>query len=209
MVKLVIYTYSLMNIISTEWRFYHSSLSTALLHISWSGRHLGSAWPLTRSVLITSPYHWPGTQINLTAGPATDLRGYEPNEPAHWWDGFRQVIPESPWGVLPQSQSSPPSASSVFPSSLYYALLHFLPSFFKKFACEKQLHDFFVIYIYISHQLYVSQIVTSQCNVCDIGRAFCQTWVIKFYFGVLEVLSIQGKLKSVNCLRTTRNFRNK
>lgn len=55
----------------------------ALLHTSWSGRHLDSAWPQTCSVLITRPYHWPGTELSLTAGPATDLRGYEPNEPAH------------------------------------------------------------------------------------------------------------------------------
>lgn len=75
----------------------------------------------TCSVLITRPYHWPGTQLNLTAGPATDLRGYEPNEPAHWWDGFRQAIPQSPWGALPQSHSSPPSAVSA--SSVSFILL--------------------------------------------------------------------------------------
>ncbi len=73
-----------MSITITEWEFLHSTVrSTALLHTSWSGRHLGSAWPQTCSVLITRPYHWPGTQLNLTAGPTTDLRGYEPNEPAH------------------------------------------------------------------------------------------------------------------------------
>lgn len=112
-----------MSIISTEWEFLISTeKSTALLHASWSGRHLGSAWPQTCSVLITRPYHWPGTQLNVTGGPATDLRGYEPNEPAHWWDGFRQAIPESPWGALPQPHSSPPSAASAF-------LSFFHPSF--------------------------------------------------------------------------------
>ena len=76
--------HSVMSIISSEWEFVHSAVrSIALLHTSWSGRHLDSAWPQTCSVLITRPYHWPGTQLNLTAGPATDLRGYEPNEPAH------------------------------------------------------------------------------------------------------------------------------
>lgn len=89
-----------------------------MLHTSWSGCHLGSAWPETCSVLITRPYHCPGTKLKLTAGPATDLRGYEPNEPAHWWDGFRQAISESPWGALPQSHSSPYSAAVSAPSVL-------------------------------------------------------------------------------------------
>lgn len=72
-----------MSIIS-ELDFLQSTFRGAvLLHTSRSGRHLAPAWPLTRSVLITRPYHWPGTQLNLTAGSATDLRGYEPNEPAH------------------------------------------------------------------------------------------------------------------------------
>lgn len=106
---------SSMSIISTEWEFpYWSVRSTDRLNASRSGRHLASAWLQTRSVLITRPYHWPGTQLKLTAGPATDLRGYEPNEPAHWWDGFRQAIPESPWGALPQSHSSPPSPVFAF-----------------------------------------------------------------------------------------------
>lgn len=61
----------------------HLRGALASSNTSWSRRHLGCAWPQTCSVLITRPYHWPGTQLNLTAGSATDLRGYEPNEPAH------------------------------------------------------------------------------------------------------------------------------
>ena len=73
-----------MIIISAEWESPLSAVrSAAPLNTSWSGRHLGSAWPQTCSVLITRPYHWPGAELDLTAGPATDLRGYEPNEPAH------------------------------------------------------------------------------------------------------------------------------
>lgn len=58
---------------------------------------------------------------------ATDLRGYEPNEPAHWWDGFRQAIPESPWGALPQSHSSPPSAAFAFLISFTRLSIKFIP----------------------------------------------------------------------------------
>lgn len=64
------------------------------------------ARPPIPSVLITRPFHCPGSQPNVTTGSTTDLRGYEPNEPAQWWDGFRQAIPEFPWGELPQSHSS-------------------------------------------------------------------------------------------------------
>lgn len=44
------------------------------------GRGLDSAWAPTPSVLITRPYHRAASELALTAGPATDLRGYEPNE---------------------------------------------------------------------------------------------------------------------------------
>lgn len=166
----------------------------------------GSAWPLTWSVLITRPYHWPGTQLNLTAGPATDLRGYEPNEPAHWWDGFRQVIPESPWGALPQSHSSPPSASSLFPSILCWALLHSLPSFFQKSACEKQLHVFFLLFIFhISCMFHRLLLLIVQSVV--LGEIFVRHELWNY---MLECWwCFPYKLKSVNDLGTTRRFRNK
>lgn len=92
---------------------------TEFQHTSWSGHHLAPAWPLTCCVLITRPYHRPGAQLNLTAGSTTDLRGYEPNEPAHWWDGFRQAIPEFPWEVLPWSHSSPHLAARP-PLSMHF-----------------------------------------------------------------------------------------
>lgn len=164
-----------MSIISTEREFPYSSVrSTALLHTSLSGRHLGSAWPQTCSVLITRPYHWPGTQLNLTAGPATDLRGYEPNEPAHWWDGFRQAIPESPWGALPQSHSSPPSAAFAF--SISFILLSGIclwkkPSWFCCLYTYSH-HLFVSLYAYLGRALYHPVCVCSHSHVSDIGWDF-------------------------------------
>lgn len=142
--------------------------STALLRTSWSGRHLGSAWPLTYSVLITRPYHWPGTQLNLTAGPTTDLRGYEPNEPAHWWDSFRQAIPEFPWGALPHSYPSPlpPHFFPLF-SLLFIPSLSSIP--LKEICVLKPATWFFSLYIYqfnTSHLINVSQTALSlQCFI--------------------------------------------
>lgn len=73
-----------MCIINTEWEILYSTVRRpALVHTSRSWRRRGSASPQTHTPLITRPYHWPGTQLDVTAGPAMDLRGYEPNEPAH------------------------------------------------------------------------------------------------------------------------------